>query len=62
MTDAMNRLRFYEESLKVQARLFLLWMKWNPVTLATPSQDEWAGLGLLIRDDEINPLTLKEIR
>lgn len=62
MTDAMHRLRFYEETLKFQARLFLLWLKWNPVTIATPDADEWAGLGLLIRDDEINPTSLKEIR
>lgn len=38
---------------KLQARLFLTASRWNR-SLVVPIQDEWIGLNLLERDDELS--------
>ena len=49
----MDDREFNEFALKIQARLFLNGSRAVANRLTYPTQAEWVGINLMIRDDEI---------
>lgn len=49
-----NTKRADELGMKLQARLFLIWADWTR-KIVTPTHEEWVGIGLLERDDQLPP-------